>query len=152
MPYLTIPEAAIITGKSEKTIRRLCSEEESKQFISRENGKISIDSNYLSQKYSMKITGQNEKKIIGQSRDKKENVQLGKVDIDNREELQNYQHKITLLEQEVRLKDMLMTEKDQRIEDLQQSLRLLGSASSITNENTPPVAETITFKKKWWQF
>lgn len=152
MPYLTIPEAAIITGKSEKTIRRLCNEEESKQFISRENGKISIDSNYLSQKYSMKITGQNEKKVIGQSRDKKENVQLGKVDIDSNQELQNYQHKIALLEQEVRLKDMLMNEKDQRIEDLQQSLRLLSSASSIADQKEEPVAEITSIKKKWWQF
>lgn len=152
MPYLTLSEAAIITGKSEKTIRRLCNEDESKQFISRENGKISIDSNYLSQKYSMKITGQNEKKVIGQTRDKKENVQLGKVDINNNQELQNYQQKIALLEQEVRLKDMLMTEKDQRIEDLQQSLRLLGLASSIPDEKVVPVAETVLTKKKWWKF
>ncbi len=151
MPYLTISEAAIVTCKSEKTIRRLCNELESKQFISRENGKISIDSNYLSQKYSMKITGQNEKKILGQNRDKKENVQLGKVDIDSNQELQNYQHKINLLEQAVRLKDMLMTEKDQRIEDLQQSLRLLGSAS-IDDRNVKPIDEITPVKKKWWQF
>ncbi|RYX87750.1 hypothetical protein EON73_00625 [bacterium] len=149
MPYLTLSEAAIITGKSEKTIRRLCAEIESKQFISREDGKILIDSNYLSQKYSMKITGQNEKKVVGQNRDKKENVQLGKVDIGNVIEIENFQHKIILLEQEVRLKDMLMNEKDQRIEDLQQSLRLLGS--SISNEKVEPLAETIS-KKKWWQF
>jgi hypothetical protein len=152
MPYLTLSEAAIITGKSEKTIRRLCNEPESKQYISRENGKISIDSNYLSQKYSMKITGQNEKKLSGQNRDKKENVHLGKVDIDSSQELQNYQHKIALLEQEVRLKDMLMDEKDQRIEDLQQSLRLLGSASSATEDKTELVTEAIPTKKKWWQF
>ena len=151
MPYLTLSEAAIITGKSEKTIRRLCAEPESKQFISREDGKISIDSNYLSQKYSMKITGQNEKKLPGQNKDKKENVQLGKVDINSSQELQNYQHKIALLEQEVRLKDMLMNEKDQRIEDLQQSLRLLGSAPSATVDKTESVAEA-PIKKKWWQF
>ncbi len=95
MPYLTLSEAAIVADKSEKTIRRLCNEAESKQLIYRENGKILIDSNYLSQKYSMKITGQNEKKISGQNRDKKENVQVSKVDIDNSQEFQNYQHKIT---------------------------------------------------------
>lgn len=47
---------------------------------------------------------------------------------------------------------MLITEKDQRIEDLQQSLRLLGSASFIVNQKEELVAEIALVKKKWWQF
>jgi hypothetical protein len=152
MPYLTIQEAMQTTGKSEKTIRRLCNDPKSEKYVTREDGKLLVDSNYLSQKYSMKTTGQNESKQAGQSIDTKENDRLDKVDIANNQESQNYQHKIGLLEQELRLKDMLMNEKDQRIQDLQQSLRLLGSGSSIIDEKVPAVAETISAKKKWWQF
>ncbi len=152
MPYLTIQEATQITGKSEKTIRRLCNDPKSEKYITREDGRLLVDSNYLSQRYSMKIAGQNESKQPIQSIDKKKNVQLDNTNIDNNQENQNYQHKITLLEQELRLKDMLMNEKDQRIQDLQQSLRLLGSASSLTDEKVVPVAENIPAKKKWWQF
>ena len=152
MPYLTIQEATQATGKSEKTIRRLCNDPKSEKYITREDGKLLVDSSYLSQKYSMKVTGQNESKWPGQSIDKKVNDQLDKVDIVNNQESQNYQHKIILLEQELRLKDMLMNEKDQRIQDLQQSLRLLGSAPLNSNEEVVPVAETIPAKKKWWQF
>jgi hypothetical protein len=152
MPYLTIQEAAQTTGKSEKTIRRLCNDPKSEKYVTREDGKLLVDSSYLSQKYSMKTTGQNESKWPGQSIDKKENDQLDKVDISNNLENQIYQHKIVLLEQELRLKDMLMNEKDQRIQDLQQSLRLLGSAQPNPNEEVVPVAETIPAKKKWWQF
>jgi hypothetical protein len=151
MPYLTIQEAAKITGKSEKTIRRLCNDPKSENYITREDGKLLIESNYLSHKYSMKLSGQNEKQPSGQRIDKNENVQLDKVSVDNDQVSQNYLHRITLLEQELRLKDMLMNEKDQRIEDLQQSLRLLGSASSVIDEKVTPVAETIAAKKKWWQ-
>lgn len=152
MPYLTIQEATQTTGKSEKTIRRLCNDPKSEKYVTREDGKLLVDSSYLSQKYSMKTTGQNESKRPVQSIDKKENDQLGKVDIANNQESQNYQHKIILLEQELRLKDMLMNEKDQRIQDLQQSLRLLGSAPLNSNEEVAPVAEIIPAKKKWWQF
>lgn len=153
MPYLTIQEATQITGKSEKTIRRLCNDPKSEKYVTREDGKLLVDSNYLSQKYSMKTTGQNENKQPVQSVDKKENDQLNIVDITNNQENQNYQHKISLLEQELRLKDMLMNEKDQRIQDLQQSLRLIGSAVPPNpNEEVVPFAETIPAKKKWWQF
>lgn len=152
MPYLTIQDAANITGKSEKTIRRLCNDPKSEKYVTREDGKLLVDSSYLSQNYSMKVTGQNEGKQSGQSIDKKENDQLDKVDIVNNQESQNYHHKIVLLEQELRLKDMLMNEKDQRIQDLQQSLRLLGSSSLIIDEKVASVAETIPAKKKWWQF
>lgn len=152
MPYLTIQDAAHITGKSEKTIRRLCNDPKSEKYVTREDGKLLVDSSYLSQNYSMKVTGQNEGRQSGQSIDKKENDQLDKVDIVNNQESQNYHHKIVLLEQELRLKDMLMNEKDQRIQDLQQSLRLLGSSSLIIDEKVASVAETIPAKKKWWQF
>jgi hypothetical protein len=152
MPYLTIQEATQTTGKSEKTIRRLCNDPKSEKYVTREDGKLLVDSNYLSQKYSMKKTGQSESKQAGQSIDIRENDRLDKVDISNNQESQNYQHKIVLLEQELRLKDMLMNEKDQRIQDLQQSLRLLGSGSLIIDEKVPAVAETIPAKKKWWQF
>lgn len=151
MPYLTIQEAARTTNKSEKTIRRLCNDPKSEKYITREDGKLLVDSNYLSQRYSMKVTGQNESKQPIQSINKKENVQVDKMEINNKEN-QNYQYKITLLEQELRLKDMLMNEKDQRIQDLQQSLRLLGSTSFIPDEKVVPVSETIPAKKKWWQF
>lgn len=152
MPYLTIQEATQTTGKSEKTIRRLCNDPKSEKYVTREDGKLLVDSNYLSQKYSMKITGQNENRKSRQSIDKKENDQLDKVNTTNNQENQNYQHKIILLEQELRLKDMLMNEKDQRIEDLQQSLRLLGSASSATENKTELIVGPIPVKKKWWQF
>ena len=153
MPYLNIQEATQITGKSEKTIRRLCNDPKSEKYITREDGRLLIDSNYLSQKYSMKVTGQNESKAPVQSIDKKKNVQLDNINIYNNQENQNYQHKITLLEQELRLKDMLMNEKDQRIQDLQQSLRLLSSAQDINDVMMPSTeANPIPVKKKWWQW
>lgn len=49
MPYLSLKQASETTGKSERTIRRLCSAPKFKDYITHEDGKLLIDANYLDQ-------------------------------------------------------------------------------------------------------
>jgi len=45
MNYIDIKEAVKATGKSEKTIRRFLSKEESKSFIDKKDNKLLVDVN-----------------------------------------------------------------------------------------------------------
>jgi len=132
MNYIDIKEAVEITGKSEKTIRRLISKKESKSFIDIRNNKIFIDVNYLFSVYS--------------PLNKAQNMGSQKVDTDqlgfSRIELIELKNKIALYEQEIKYKESLLNEKDNRIIDLQKTILLLELPSG--KEDKP--------KKKWWKF
>ena len=52
MNYIDIKEAAKVTGKSEKTIRRFLSKADSKPFIKKMDNKLFVDVNYLFASYS----------------------------------------------------------------------------------------------------
>ncbi len=130
MNYIDINQASEATGKSSKTIRRLLSKKESEPFIDRKEGKIFIDVNYLFASYPS---------INDMSKPNKHRVDdVQNLAIDN--EISQLKYKITLYEQELRLKNELLTEKSSRIEDLQKSILLLN------------IPKQTSIKKRWWNF
>jgi len=134
MNYIDIKEAVKATGKSEKTIRRFLSKVESKPFIERKDSKLLVDVNYLFSSYP---PVNNNKKDGGQRLD---TVQSLSKDIDVLE----LKNKLALYEQELRHKDELLNEKDNRILDLQRAMLLLDAPK----EQELPIEK----KKRWWQF
>lgn len=129
MNYIDINQAAEATGKSAKTIRRLLSNEVSKPFIEKRDGKIFVEVNYLFASYPS---------IKGVSIPEDKGLDTGhNLSMDN--ELSQLKNKIALYEQEIRHKDEMLIEKNSRIEDLQKSILLLDAPKSNS------------IKKKWWQ-
>ena len=104
MNYIDIKEASEATGKSEKTIRRLINKTESNAFVDKSNSKIIIDVNYLFSVYPPIKKGKNE---VRQS-----------LDMGNKEsshmELINLKNKLVIYEQELKHKESLLNEKDNR--------------------------------------
>lgn len=134
MNYIDIKEAVKATGKSEKTIRRFLSKVESKPFMDKIDSKLVIDVNYLFASYPPTKGG-------GNDGGKKMDISP-KVSIDT--EMIELKNKLALYEQEIKHKDVLLTEKDGRILDLQKAMLLLEAPK----EQEQPVQK----KKKWWQF
>lgn len=132
MNYIDIKEAVKATGKSEKTIRRLLSKSESKPFLSKIDNKLLIEVNYLFDIYPPIKTSEIKS---GQILDIDENMSIDK-------ELIELKNKLALYEQEIKHKDSLLTEKDNRILDLQKAMLLLES----------PREQKPIIKKRWWQF
>lgn len=131
MNYIDIKEAVKTTGKSEKTIRRLLSKIQSKPFLSKIDNKLLVEVNYLFDIYppikTSEIKG-------GQILDIDENMSIDK-------ELIELKNMLALYEQEIKHKDSLLTEKDNRILDLQKAMLLLES----------PREQKPIIKKRWWQ-
>lgn len=136
MQSITIREASEVTGKNEKTIRRFCSKPESKPFIEQKGTKLYIDVNYLFASYPPQ---KDMSKEGVQKVDKKEKVQEMSIDI----EFFELKNKIALYEQEIRLKDQILEEREHRILDLQKAMLLL---------NPPEEKEQLKEKKSWWRF
>jgi len=134
MNYIDIKEAVKATGKSEKTIRRLLSKSETKPFLDKIDNKILIDVNYLFSIYPpIKI----HESYIGQRLD------IG-VDMTVVNEIHILKNKITLYEQELKYKNELLSEKDERIVDLQKAIFLLEAPKRDEHQEKR--------KKKWWKF
>lgn len=160
MPYLSLKQASETTGKSERTIRRLCSAPKSKDYITYEDGKLLIDSNYLEQSYPMTKTPKPVnpvKNTTGQRHDMDSQTVNHSLQPDNSD---NLTHKVAMLEQELKYKDELFykitREKDLRIETLERSLLLLGEgikkepvANQEQPEQTTQEQESVK-KKRWW--
>jgi len=151
MNYIDVKEACERTKKSEKTIRRLFSREDSKPYIQKKGNKNLIEVNYL---FSVYEAVQIEKKRPTQ-----------KVDMTNKrptnEEFNDLKTKLALYEQEIRLnkilheqelknKEMLLQEKEGRIIDLQKTILLLD-APKKENELEQSI-QSPGKKKKWWHF
>lgn len=136
MQSISIKEASDVTGKSEKTIRRLCSKPESKPFIEQIGTKLLIDVNYLFASYPPQ---KDMSKEGIQKVDKKEKVQEMSMDT----EFSELKNKIALYEQEIRLKDQILEEREHRIFDLQKAMLLLSP---------PEEKEQLKKKKSWWRF
>lgn len=131
MNYIDIKEAIKATGKSEKTIRRFLSKIDSKPFVDKKGNKLLVDVNYLLTSYPPL---KNKENMSGQ------NIDMGgRMSIDI--ELSELKNKLSLYEQEIRYKDELLSEKDNRIVDLQKAMLLLEA----------PKEQQTTKKKKWWQ-
>lgn len=143
MNYISIKEASETTGKSEKTIRRLINKSESRAFIDKNDNKIIIDVNYL---FSIYPPIKRVKKESRQKLDMDKNEPGQVLDIDKSEsshlELINLKNKIAIYEQELKHKESLLNEKDNRISDLQKAMLLLEAHK----EKEP------TVRKRWWQF
>jgi len=134
MNYIDIKEAVKATGKSEKTIRRFLSKPESKAYIDKKENKVLVDVNYLFASYppvKSDIEGSGQRVVIDQ---------VVTTDM----ELSELKNKIALYEQEIKHKDQLLNEKDGRIMDLQKAMLLL--------EAPKEQEQTVTIKKRWWQF
>lgn len=136
MQSISIKEASEVTGKNEKTIRRFCSKPESKPFIEQKGTKLYIDVNYLFASYP----AQKDMSNGGvQKVDKEEKIQGMSIDT----EFSDLKNKIALYEQEIRLKDQILEEREHRILDLQKAMLLLSS---------PELKKEVKEKKSWWKF
>lgn len=128
---LSIKEAVKATGKGQATIRRLVNKIESQPYIENRNGKIYIDANYLFSIYEAKRNDQVDH--INDHIDQVKNDQLDHIKLLS---------KIELLEQQIKLEKAISDEKDKRIVDLQNAMKLLEFKNK--NDQTNPT-------KKWWQ-
>lgn len=174
--YLTIQQASEATGKSARTIRRLCYDDRSKDFVTHDEKKrLLVDANYLAQHYALKVTPQPDKiarNDNGKSMDIAKNMT---IDNDRLQKTENLTHKIALLELELKYKEELfhkitlekerqMLDKDKRIEDLNRALLLLGEGRKKESEQQVPILQPAISeqalvekpeqpkKKRWWQW
>lgn len=162
MAYLSLKQASETTGKSERTIRRLCGAAKSKAYVTYDDGKLLIDVNYLEQNYPM-IKAPNPvnlvKDSVGQRHDMNSQSVNQQLLISNSD---NLVHKVAMLELELKYKDEIFrkvtSEKDLRIETLERSLLLLGEGfkkTPVISEEQPeqitPEQEPIK-KKRWWRW
>lgn len=134
MNYIDIKEAVKATGKSEKTIRRFLSKAESKPYTDKKDNKLLVDVNYLFASYPPVKSNQKEG---GQKLDADQKLS---IDI----ELSELKNKLTLYEQEIKYKDELLSEKDERIMDLQKAMLLLEASKGDSTKSTA--------KKRWWKW
>lgn len=134
MNYIDIKEAVKATGKSEKTIRRFLYKAESKAYIEKKNNKVLVDVNYLFTSYPP---------VKSEEKDVRQNMVTDQImSIDK--EVFELKNKIALYEQEIKHKDELLSEKNERIMDLQKAILLLEAPK----EQERPAIK----KKRWWQF
>jgi len=129
MNYIDIKEVVKITGKSDKTIRRFLSKNESKPYLDNSNGKILVDVNYIMSSFPI------DKEWTNSTRQSLDNGQEMSMD----SQLIELKNKLAIYEQELRHKDELLAEKEGRIGDLQKAMLLLN-----------PPGEQPKKKKKWW--
>lgn len=129
---LSIKEAVIATGKGEATIRRLANKIESQPYIENKKGKIYIDANYLFSIYEARRDDQLDQ--TNDQVDKVKNDQLDQIKLLSR---------IEILEERLKMEKAISDEKDKRISDLQNAMKLLEYKKQ---EQTEPVK-----KKRWWQ-
>jgi len=139
MNYIDIKEACKKTGKSERTIRRLFSNVDSKPYIQKKGNKTLIEVNYLFSVYEVK---KEPKKVSRQNYAIEEIWQ-------RQEDVNSLKTKLALYEQELKNKDLLLQEKEGRIIDLQKTILLLEAPKKETSETTKT---TIEKRKKWWCF
>lgn len=134
MNYIDIKEAVKLTGKSDKTIRRLLSKDVSKPYFNQNEGKFFIDVNYLFTCYPAINTATKKGR---QNVDISEKYKKSPLDVS----IVELQNKIASYEQELKHKDVLLAEREGRISDLQKAMLLLS-----------PPAEQLKKNKSWWRF
>jgi len=151
MNYIDVKEACKKTNKSEKTIRRLFSKEESKPYIQKKGNKNLIEVNYLFSIYEA---------VKDNQKEHSQNIDMTNIS-PAQEEFNELKTKLALYEQEIRLnkaiheqelknKDLLLQEKEGRIMDLQKTILLLDAPKKDVDLEQP--IHIPEKKKKWWQF
>ena len=157
MPYIPVKEASHLTGKSEKTIRRLANNETSEPYITYEEGKLLIEVSYLQQHYPLIKHGQDTENMHGQTIDTPTQTS---IDIVQPQSPVTLQHTIDLLKQELKHKEELyhqiFHEKDKRIEVLERSLLMLGEGIKKDQEKAEVIQEESEAlpekKRRWWHW
>lgn len=127
---LSIKDAVKATGKGEATIRRLINKIESKPFIHNKKGKIYIEANYLFSIYEAKKNDQIDK--VNNQFDQIKNDQIDQIKLLS---------KIEILEERLKMEKAISDEKDKRISDLQNAMKLLEYKQKEKEQ-----------KKRWWIF
>lgn len=152
MPYINLQQAADATGKSIRTIRRLCNAPTSKDFITYEDGKLLVEVSFLEQNYPMvniPNTGMPLKNDIGHSYDTPSQTAMPNGNPPNLDKLL---HEIELLKLELKYRDQITQEKDKQIEILERSLLLLGEGQrkEPVLEQQPEEPAPAEKKRRWW--
>lgn len=151
MPYLNLQEAANVTGKSVRTIRRLCNSPESKSYTTYENGRLMVEVSFLDRHYPMvnapnsDLTPKNDK---GQTNatDSQTSVPNG-----NRQNSDKLLHEIEILKMKLKYIDQISQQKDKQIELLERSLLLLGEGVKKDHGKKEIPSEKPSIKKRsWW--
>lgn len=156
MPYINLQEAADTTGKSVRTIRRLCNLPESKSYTTYEDGKLMVEVSFLDKHYPMvnvpnpDLTPKNDK---GQTNATASHTP---VPSGNSQNLDKLLHEIEILKLELKYRDQITQEKDKQIELLERSLLMLGQGIRKDQEKPEPQLEEQALpeekKRRWWQW
>jgi hypothetical protein len=154
MPYINLQQAADATGKSIRTIRRLCNAPTSKNFIIYEDGKLHVEVSFLEQNYpmvNMPNTGMPLKNDIGHSHDTTTEPPVPNGNPPNFDKLL---HEIEMLRLELKYRDQITQEKDKQIELLERSLLMLGEGQKKEPVLEQQLEESAPVEKKrrWWQW
>ncbi len=152
MPYINLQQAAEATGKSIRTIRRLCNLPESKDYITYEDGKLQVEVSFLEQNYPMvntPNTGMPLKNNIGHGHDTTSQPAMPNGNPLNFDKLL---HEIELLKLELKYRDQITQEKDKQIEILERSLLMLGEGQKKEPalEQQPEESAPAEKKRRWW--
>lgn len=126
MPYINLQEASEATGKSVRTIRRLCNSPQSKKYITYEDGKLLVEVSYLAKNYPLINSPEPvipPKNDIGQTHAMASQTPVPDGNPQNPEKLL---HEIELLKLELRHQTQITQEKEQQIDILKRSLLMLG--------------------------
>lgn len=132
---IELSKAAETTNKSLSTIRRLAKLPKSAPYTENKDGKILIDVNYLYSVYPAKTALQNAKMTTPKD---SHPFQISPPN----EQINDLQKKVIELEKELIEKSTALEYQTKRVEDLQNSIRLLGYEKE--RETTPQ-------KRHWWQ-
>jgi len=154
MPYINLQQAANATGKSIRTIRRLCNLPESRDYITYEDGKLQVEVSFLEQNYPMvnvPNTGMPSKDDTSHGNDTTSQLAMSNGNTPNFDKLL---HEIELLKLELKYRDQITQEKDKQIELLERSLLLLGEGQKKEPEPEHHPEESVPTEKKrrWWQW
>jgi len=154
MPYINLQQAADATGKSIRTIRRLCNSPQSKDYITYEDGKLQVEVSFLEQNYPMvnvPNTGMPSKNGTSHSNDTTSQPAMSNGNTPNFDKLL---HEIELLKMELKYRDQITQEKDKQIELLERSLLLLGEGQKKEPEpeQQPKESAPAEKKRRWWQW
>lgn len=153
MPYINLQEASNVTGKSVRTMRRLCNSPESKHYTAYENGKLMVEVSFLEKHYPMvnvpnsDLTPSNDK---GQANATASQTSVPNGNPKNSDRLL---HELEILKLELKYLDQINQQKDKQIELLERSLLLLGEGINkehgkqeiLSKKNDPSVK-----KRFWW--
>jgi hypothetical protein len=152
MPYINLQQAAEATGKSIRTIRRLCNLPESKDYITYEEGKLQVEVSFLEQNYPMVNVPNTGMPLKNDTARGHVTASQPAMPNGNPPNFDKLLHEIELLKLELRYRDQITQEKDKQIELLERSLLLLGEGQKKEPEpeQQPEESAPAEKKRRWW--